>query len=129
MTVKIEIFTSPTCPNCPPAKNLVRDIGKEVEDVRVVETTTATKQGSRRAQSLHVLAVPTIFVTGPEFDRMGFRGMPPKQRLLDAIAIAKGEKQWEEPKTLMQKLKQKLEIFGHFSFRKIKEKIPIKIKF
>lgn len=114
MTVKIEIFTSPTCPNCPPAKNLVYQISKEVDDVKVVEMSTATKQGSRRAQSLHVMSVPTIFVTGPEFDRMGFRGLPPKQGLLDAIAIAKGEKKWEEPKSFMQKLK---------------EKIPIKIKF
>lgn len=114
MTVKIEIFTSPTCPNCPSAKNLVREIGKEIDDVKVVETTTATKQGSRRARSLNIMSVPTIFVTGPEFGRIGFRGLPPRQRLLDAIAIAKGEKKWEEPKSLMQKLK---------------EKIPIKTKF
>lgn len=114
MAVKIEIFTSPTCPNCPPAKNLVREIEKEVDDVKVVEFSTATKQGLKRAQSLHVFSVPTIFVTGPEFDRIGFRGLPPRQRLLDSIAIAKGEKEWEEPKSLMQKLKEKILIKTKF---------------
>ncbi|MFH1590188.1 MAG: glutaredoxin domain-containing protein [archaeon] len=114
MTVKIELFTSPTCPHCPSAKNLTYQVGKEVEGVKVVETSTATKQGSKRARSMDVMSVPTIFVTGPEFERIGFRGTPSKSRLLDAIAISNGEKKWEEPKSFMEKLK---------------EKIPIKIKF
>ncbi len=113
MTSTIELFTSPTCPHCPPAKMLAQKVAKERDDVKVVETSVATKQGSKRAKTLNVMSVPTVFVKGPEFDRIGFRGLPPKDKLVEAIDISLGLKEWEEPKGF---------------FERIKEKIPINIK-
>ncbi len=110
MTVTIEIFTSPTCPHCPPAKKLALQVAKERADdnVKVVETSIMTKEGSEKAQSLGVFGVPAIFVKGPKFDRMGFRGLPPKQKLLDSIDIGLGKKEWKESKSLLQSIKEKL---------------------
>ena len=113
MVVTIEVFTSPTCPHCSHAKNLAVQVAKECEDVKVVETSTATSKGSRRARMLNVMSVPSVFVKGPEFDRIGFRGLPPKSRLVDAVKISKGIKKWEEKKSFSERLR---------------EKIPIKIK-
>lgn len=118
MTAKIEVFTSPTCPHCPSAVNLAKEIAKERDDVKVELTSTATNHGSKRARTLDVMSVPTTFVTGPEFDRIGFRGLPKKSSLIDAIDISLGLKSWEET------VKNNKSIF-----QKIKEKIPIKIKF
>ena len=110
MTVKIEVFTSPTCPHCPSAKMLAMQVQKERDDVKVIETSTATKQGSRRADLMNVMSVPTLFVKGPHFDRIGFRGTPSKDKLLEAIDISLGLKEWEKPKTFVEKIKNKIPI-------------------
>ena len=119
MAAKIEVFTSPTCPHCPSAVNLARQIEKERDDVKMVISSMATNQGSRRAKMLNVMSVPTLFVTGPGTEeRIGFRGLPPKTRLLDAVDISLGIKSWED----IQKENKGL-------FQRLKEKIPIKIRF
>jgi hypothetical protein len=46
---KIEVFTSPTCPFCPSALKLALEIEKERSDVKVLESSTGTNQGQRRA--------------------------------------------------------------------------------
>jgi|FLOH01.1.fsa_nt_gi thioredoxin 1 len=114
MISKIEVFTSPTCPHCPSALNLAKQIEKERSDVKVIETSSISSQGRKRAQMYNVMSVPTVFVNGPHFDRIGFRGTPPKSKLLEAIDISLGLKEWTEPKSFIER---------------IKEKIPLKIKF
>lgn len=110
MTTKIEVFTSPTCPYCPSAVKLAKEVEKERDEVKVIEQSTATKEGNRRAKLLNVMSVPTVFVKGPEFDRIGFRGTPPKDKLLEAIDISLGLKEWEPPKSFLEKLKEKIPI-------------------
>jgi len=112
--VKIQVFTSPTCPNCHPALDLAKQIEKERDDVKVTELSTATPHGHRKAKQLGVMAVPTIFVKGPAYPQdIGFKGLPSKKGLLKAIDISLGKAEWEEKKGFL---------------KSIIEKLPIKIK-
>ena len=112
--VKIQVFTSPTCPHCHPALDLAKQIEKERDDVKVTELSTATPHGHRKAEQLGVMAVPIIFVRGPAYPQdIGFRGLPSKNGLLKAIDISLGLAEWEEPKGF---------------FRSLLKKIPINVK-
>ena len=112
--VRIQVFTSPTCPHCHPALDLAKQIEKERNDVKVTELNTATPHGHRKAKQLGVMAVPTIFVKGPAYPQdIGFKGLPSKKGLLKAIDISLGKAEWEEKKGFL---------------KSIIEKLPIKIK-
>ena len=88
MTVIIEIFTSPTCIYCPAAKKIVEEVAGK--DITVVEHSSATPEGRRRASEFGIQSVPTIFVSGPGTKEIiGFRGSPSKEGLLKAIAAVK----------------------------------------
>ncbi len=112
--VKIQVFTSPTCPHCHPALDLAKQIEKEREDVKDTELSTATPHVYRKAKQLGVMALPTIFVKGPAYPQdIGFKGLPSKKGLLKAIDISLGKAEWEEKKGFL---------------KSIVEKLPIKIK-
>ena len=112
--VRIQVFTSPTCPHCHPALDLAKQIEKERDDVKVIELSTATPHGHRKAKQLGVMALPTIFVKGPAYPQdIGFKGLPSKKGLLKAIDISLGKAEWEEKKGFL---------------KSIIEKLPIKIK-
>jgi len=113
---KIEVFTSPTCPHCPHAKKVVQELSKEREDIKFIETSTATHKGQKRSESLGVRSVPTLFIKGPGYpDRIGYVGTPSKSQLNKMVNIALGLESWEE---------EKKESF----FSKISKRINIKIK-
>ena len=102
---KIYVFTSPTCPHCPAALDLAKQIEKERADVKVTEFSTATPHGSRKARQMGVMAVPAVFVRGPVYPHnIGFRGLPSKKGLLKAIDISLGKAEWEEKKGFLQRL-------------------------
>lgn len=93
----IEIFTSPTCPHCPGALELAREVEQERKDVEVVELSTTTQEGIKKAQEFNVMTVPTIFVKGQEHNEiLGFRGTPSKERLIKAVEISLGFKKAKE---------------------------------
>ncbi len=94
--VKIEVFTSPTCPHCRWAIKVSQEIEGERADVKVVETSTATREGSKRAEIYGVISVPTVFVKGPKSDIIAFRGTPMKKELNHAIDISLGRSQMPE---------------------------------
>lgn len=103
--VTVEVFYSRTCPNCPPQKNLVKELGKR-EDVKARLTDVASNNG--RAKNHGVRAVPTTVIDGPALDsKTGFRGITAKERLETAIEVAKGEKPKDELSnpTLIERLK------------------------
>lgn len=95
---KIEVFTSPTCPHCPTALRLAKEVESERDDVKVIETSTGTQQGHRRAEQFNIMTVPTVFVKGPKHDIIGFRGPPMKKELLHAIDISLGLSKLPEKK-------------------------------
>ncbi len=84
MPVKIEIFTTPTCPNCNPTIEFVKRVVEELEDEVEIETIDINKHPSR-ALSYGIFAVPTVAINGI----VKFIGMPNKESLLDAIKFCK----------------------------------------
>ena len=97
MKVKIEVFTSPTCPHCPHAKKAAAEFAKDNDEIKVVETSTATNEGRKRSQNFGVRSVPTLFITGPGTnERIGFVGTPSQSQLRKMANIALGEENWPE---------------------------------
>lgn len=104
MAVKINVFTSPTCPHCPSAVKAVDGIKDEVEGIIVEELSTATPKGQKLARKHNIMSVPTIIIEGVTQENIGFRGTPSKKSLLKAINIAKGIDQFEEKKGFFENL-------------------------
>ena len=81
--VKIEIYTSPTCPYCPAAIRMLQkaiDIyGKEIEVTKIDIT---TPNGEELATYYEIKATPTIVMNGI----VKYRGAPPSEsNLFDEI--------------------------------------------
>ncbi|MEM4755843.1 MAG: thioredoxin family protein [Candidatus Woesearchaeota archaeon] len=106
MAVKVEVFTSPTCPYCPRALAVAKEVAKEHEGVKIIETSTMTSSGRKRAMQFSILSVPTVLITGPATQEpIGIRGVPSKSGLIKAIAIANGQEVFEEKKSLLDHVK------------------------
>ena len=94
---RIGVFTSPTCPHCPGAKELVKKLSKERDDVIFEEYSSMTSIGRKEAAIQGITSVPTIFVKGPwHHETIAFRGTPSKERLISAIDITQGRKKIDE---------------------------------
>lgn len=78
--LKIEVFTSPTCPHCPAAvratKELLDTYPDLAERVKWSEVSTATGRGRKRAQSYEIRSVPTIILTNEAGEKGGITGAP-----------------------------------------------------
>ena len=78
----IEVFTSPTCPHCPQALMMAKQVAIQIPGIQVVELSTATPQGMAKAAFYGVQAVPAIFING----KKAFVGVPPSiEALRNAI--------------------------------------------
>jgi thioredoxin 1 len=74
----IEVFTSPTCPHCPRALLMAKEVAASMPGIQVVEQSTATPQGFAKAAFYGVQAVPTVFING----KRAFVGAPPSVEAL-----------------------------------------------
>lgn len=74
----IEVFTSPTCPHCPRALTMAKQLAAQVSGIQVIEQSTATPQGYAKAAQYGVQAVPTVFING----KCAFVGAPPSVEAL-----------------------------------------------
>ncbi|MDR3292318.1 MAG: MJ0307 family thioredoxin [Methanobrevibacter sp.] len=63
MVFKIEVFTSPTCPYCPTAKDIVMEAKKQLKDKIDVEEVNIM-ENKKRANAYGVMAVPAIVING-----------------------------------------------------------------
>ena len=81
--VKIEIYTSPTCPYCPAAiRMLQKAIDIYGKDLEVTKIDITTPEGGELAAYYEVQATPTIVMNGI----VKFRGDPPSEsELYDEI--------------------------------------------
>jgi len=81
--VKIEIYTSPTCPYCPAAIRMLQkaiDVYGKILEVTKIDITTP--EGGELAAYYEVQATPTIVMNGI----VRFRGAPPSEsHLFDEI--------------------------------------------
>ena len=68
--VIIELFTTPTCPHCQPAKKKVQAFldyfeGKRPGMLAVVKYDASTPIGAEKARGYGISTVPTVVVKGP----------------------------------------------------------------
>lgn len=77
--LKIEIYTSPTCPYCPAAlRMLQKAVGIYKEAIEVTEISIASEEGEQLAAVYNIQATPTIVLEGD----VKFRGAPPSESVL-----------------------------------------------
>jgi small redox-active disulfide protein 1 len=91
MKSTIEVFTNLTCPHCPPAIKLAREIKQERDDVELVETIINYEEGAQRAAQFGIRSTPTILISGPKSDVLAFKGTPSKENLINAINASLGK--------------------------------------
>jgi thioredoxin 1 len=83
-SVVIEVFTSPSCPHCPRALIMAKELAAQMPGIQAIEQSTATPQGMAKAAFYNVQAVPTIFING----KRAFVGAPPSiEALRQAVKI------------------------------------------
>lgn len=91
----IELFTSPTCPHCPPAKALVtatvQKMRAEGMKVEFASLDTSTPQGREKAAKYEIYAVPTAVVLGEKHSLL-LEGIS-ENGLREACLVADGKKE------------------------------------
>ncbi|MEN4018713.1 MAG: MJ0307 family thioredoxin [Methanobacterium sp.] len=80
MVVKVEVFTSPSCPYCPMAIDVVDAVKKEMQDDIEVEKIDIMKN-REKAVEYGLMAVPAVAINGV----IKFVGAPLKEELEKAI--------------------------------------------
>jgi small redox-active disulfide protein 1 len=80
MSIKVEVFTSPSCPYCPMAVELVEEVKKEMPDELEVEKIDIMKD-REKAVEYNLMAVPAIALNGV----VKFVGAPSKEELVEAL--------------------------------------------
>ena len=77
--MKVELFYTPTCPNCPPAKNIVRRFIRGRKDIDYSELNAFDHQD--RVMELGFRMVPTIVIDG----KVWMSGVPTEDQLKKAL--------------------------------------------
>ncbi|KZX17381.1 glutaredoxin [Methanobrevibacter cuticularis] len=77
MSLKVEVFTSPSCPYCPMAEKLVEEAKEEIGDSMEVEVINIMTD-RQRAVDYGIMAVPAIAINGV----VEFLGAPDKEELM-----------------------------------------------
>lgn len=99
MTATLYVFTSPTCPHCPAAKDESLRFAQEREDVDVQIVQTHTPQGQELSKQFGVMSVPTLIFTSPTYsENMGLRGAQPLDVLHKYADIVTGKRTQPQPK-------------------------------
>jgi small redox-active disulfide protein 1 len=80
MVVKVEVFTSPSCPYCPLAVQVVEEVEKEMPNDLEIEKIDIMKD-REKAIEYGLMAVPAIALNGV----VRFVGAPNKDELVSAI--------------------------------------------
>lgn len=82
MAIRIEVFSSDSCPHCPAAVRVAEEAKRDIDadiDVEVVNINLA--ENRQRAIDYNIMAVPTIVIN----DKVEFVGAPSKQDLINRI--------------------------------------------
>lgn len=77
MSVKVEVFASPGCSKCGHAKEMLRNIAKDVGGGRIELREVNVVEELEYVVSLGVLSTPAIAIDG----RLAFTGLPPTRKL------------------------------------------------
>lgn len=60
--ITIKLLTSPTCPYCPKAREVVKELAEENENVVALELSVTTDEGLREALKFGISGVPAIII-------------------------------------------------------------------
>ena len=94
---KIYLFTSPTCPHCPAAKQFMDKFKKERDDFVYHELSTAIRQNQVKAHKFNVTSVPTFIIQGPGYPSpIGLRGTQNTDTMNKYIDLALGNRSLDE---------------------------------
>ena len=104
---KVYLFTSPTCPNCPPAKAFINRFKQTRDDFVLWELSTATSQGQTKARKYGVRSVPTFIIQGPGYaSPIGLIGVQSEKSMNKYLDLSFGiEPEQEEKTSFKQKIK------------------------
>ncbi|NOZ80503.1 MAG: hypothetical protein GXP63_02425 [DPANN group archaeon] len=107
---KVYLFTSPTCPNCPAAKTFIREFRQERDDFQLIELSTMSHEGQRKAKSFNVMSVPTFIIKGPGYPQaIGLMGVQSSKSMNKYLDLSYGKELPEEP-TFREKLRKGIKI-------------------
>ncbi len=95
---KVYLFTSPTCPHCPPAKKFIHEFKKKRKDFILIELSTMTGEGRRMAKKFNVMSTPTFIIKGPNYPTpIGLRGLQSEKSMNKYLDLSYGIEPEEEP--------------------------------
>lgn len=80
--LKVEVFTSPSCPYCPMAEQIVEEAKKELGSEMEVEIVNIMTD-RQRAVDYGIMAVPAIAINGV----VEFVGAPTKEELMAKLKV------------------------------------------
>ena len=80
MVVKVEVFTSDSCPHCPAAVNVANEAKEVLGDAADI-CNIASEENRQKAISLGIMAVPTIAIN----DEVAFVGAPALDELVNKV--------------------------------------------
>ncbi len=83
----IKLLTSPTCPYCPRAREVVRKFVESRKDVVAIELSVTTDEGLKEAMKFGISGVPAIIVN----DRFVMLGVLSLEELEKVVERAKVE--------------------------------------
>jgi len=107
----VYLFTSPTCPHCPPAKKFIHEFKKERDDFVLREMSTATKEGNKKARKFGVMSVPTFIIQGNGYPQpIGLRGVQSAKSMNKYLDLSYGLEKEEKKFSLRDKLKEGIKI-------------------
>ncbi len=85
--VVIKLLTSPTCPYCPMAKDVLKRFAEQRKDVLVMEMSVTTDDGMKEALKFGIRTVPAIIIN----DKQILIGVPTLNDLAKAVEAAESE--------------------------------------
>jgi small redox-active disulfide protein 1 len=80
--ILIELFTSPTCPYCPRAKEVAERIVKRMSKVLLIERDVSQPENAEIARSYGIQGVPAMVING----RYKILGVPREEQLLHYLS-------------------------------------------
>ena len=114
----IYLFSSPTCPHCPPAKAFAEDYVKSRDDVSLIQLNTATHEGQRKAASFNIMSVPTFIIKGDNYpENIGLKGIQSKKTMDKYVDIATGKKDLKKEQSKRSTREKKIFKVGPFKFK------------
>ena len=82
MAIKIEVFSSNSCPHCPGAIKVAQDVQNNMDlDIEVEILNVNDPENMKKARDYQLMAVPTIAING----KVEFVGAPTEDQLVSKI--------------------------------------------